>query len=194
MRQVFEAISCGWKDQVITSKAMGGGPDISLRGLNKHPAKFQDFEVGEVFNVPTSKGCHGTTGPPSAYYREGVVPPEDNWSGHCNDNAAMVEFEGIRFHYIFRANIYADPVGGVLRKLDLNATDVDMIYWNAGDPPHNIFPKGSFPTDVMQEAQLFDQKAYMVGVQYESLGMWFGADNPFTRKTREVADNTHPCM
>jgi len=218
LRQVTEALECGWKDQITDLMVHVGGPPSDLNALDS-PTLIHLEEMGVIdhrSNVSNSEvdlpeGCHGTRVPDidlSGFYREGVVVPPQMSS--CNDHVASVIFGGqhgepsLRFTYMFRHMKFADlidiyhmlgvddPISEVDRFVVVDESDImDESNLNLGT---GVYGRTKNSTAVRRHVQdnmfTFPEISNFRLRQKKNIGRWFGADNPWLD---EVPD-THACM
>ncbi|GAX11669.1 hypothetical protein FisN_7Lh035 [Fistulifera solaris] len=208
VRQMWEAMTCGFRDDITQLLAKQPGPDVSLPAMERRNHSLIGFsEIGKPIRSTEwiQKGrCHGVYKNELAeYYRAGVLQvPGDTIDG-CNDSIAMVRFQQlVEVYYVFRPNdfsanafnrIYSDffqltdnagnDVSSISQKVTLNA-----LVWNMGlEKPENILPNG---VQAKQEIGVDPWLQILMALQRRDIGVYFGADNPWITKPPDG----HPCM
>ena len=190
-RQIFEALVCGFQDQITDFRVQVGGPSVSLsdflrRGDNTLVAIR---ELGKSMGLQEARqgGCHGEAGGIQKYYRRRATKPPN--IPNCNDNIGLVEFgNSIRFYYIFRPTMYDQETLHHIYKVILGIPDdgLDVVVWNhVLKEPQNttLLPaKRQIPV----ESLLWKLR----GLQLRDLGRYFGANNPWIKNPPDF----HPCM
>jgi hypothetical protein len=194
IRQVWEALVCGFGLQITDFKVQVRGLDSSAAGTKKRGKKLvTKDELGRSIDLAQAKanGCHSGPSNLSDSYREGsIVPPN---MADCNDNVAMVEFgHQIRFYYIFHPQKYAPEAlrhiyesWGLLAKGENTTGVVDVLVWNTdgkgGDSSGLLSWEHEIPGTWKEKLQK---------LQYREIGQFFGANNPWVQNPPDG----HPCM
>lgn len=185
LRQVFEALTCRFRDHIQDGFLKLGGAGMSEAAWANH--SYGVRHMGDIVSMESQRaGCHGDDY--DLNYEEGVgTPPNPN--RNCTDNFSMVEFPGkLRVYYIFRLSTFDDHLEEVLAKINLDLNELDIIVTN--DLPHlrkKLLDLAGPAIPVMYFARVFSRlQALMV----RDSGELFGADNVGIR----VLPDVHPCM
>jgi len=190
LRQVFEALVDGFQDQITDILLQSGGMDPGPKHTVLNIDQLGTFLGMEDYEKDVKRGCHASGEKIATFYQKGVIPPPEIMSKTCGDNIAMVEFGGvIRFYYIFRPQKYAKKI---LRYIYQNVfgftknDEIDILIWNK----YNHDPSNSTP-DLRPKQQMdFSLLKPLKKMQWEQLGYFYGADNPYIEKPPDV----HACM
>mmetsp|Transcript_1971 Transcript_1971/g.2316 ORF Transcript_1971/g.2316 Transcript_1971/m.2316 type:complete len:459 (-) Transcript_1971:84-1460(-) len=205
LRQIFEAISCGWFNDVTDYRAMIGSyycDSIECRKKKlkeRGGLKYEPNEVGNITSLleKVKTSCYMNESctrhkSKNKFYRPGVtVPPprQDIFGEDVSDNIAMVEFgRKIQFYFIFHPNRY-NVTRLFEEKLNLDFGDVDKLIWNCIDDPDLEMKQIFKSTGVWQTRSIWPYKKFRF-IQSRDIGRWFGADNPWIY---DVPD-THACL
>lgn len=141
LRQIFEALVCGFQDQITDMKVLLHGPSISRSNgtatttttttTTEHssspmsPKKFTIADLGRPvsnWNSIQKHGCHGAgqshgsrkTHIARFYHDNVTIPPS---ASGCTDDMAMVEFQhSIRFYFLYHPSMFDDSA--LLRAYD----------------------------------------------------------------------------
>ena len=147
-RQIFEALVCGFSDQVTNLKLQLGGPVFNI-----HHKYMNVEEIGPLVGLDFVK--NGSCYDPAAqasyseFFRDdGTIIPNNH--DRCNDNIAIVEFDfanssnndnqkatgetsKIRFYYVFRPWAWTN-VTPALEALGIeNRHKMDFVLWEPKD-------------------------------------------------------------
>jgi hypothetical protein len=181
LRQIFEALTCSFSDQITRMRLSMGGPSMSMKAMKeRNNVPFQTNEVGspidDLYRIKTERCQEGWT---SSYYRDGVLNVPNTSIPSCNDNLGMVEFDHrVQFYYIFRPGVYSDDALEHIYSdfFELKDTRVRMFYNTALGKKSDITP-----THITRESSINinDWKNKMKDVQKQDLGIYYGADNPW---------------
>lgn len=189
VRQVFEALVCGFDGQITDVRVQLGGPDSSIAALRESGqlggTELGDFWEGGVDGLRAG-GCHSPSGGnQSAFFPPDVAAPPT--IDGCNNDVGMVEFGGsIRFYYIFRPYRYDE--GGfeeIRRGLGMVGNEMDVIASNSArreQPNFNVTGRRTIKLERLLP--------YLKQLQRKDLGSFFGADNPWITRPPDG----HPCM
>lgn len=153
-RQIFEALVCGFSDQVTNLKLQLGGPafNVNHKYMNAEkigPLVGLDFVKNGSCYEPEAQASY------SEFFRDdGTIVPKNH--DRCNDNIAMVEFDfantvnhnsssndggeaaaggssKIRFYYVFRPWAWTN-VTPALEALGIeNRHKLDFVLWEPKD-------------------------------------------------------------
>jgi hypothetical protein len=207
LRQMWEAMVCGFREDITELQVKNPGPSISLSALKKRGNKpIEFFEIGKPIRGNSfiqNKGCHGASQKDLAsFYHPSATQIPDRTISGCDDGIAMVRFQNAtEIYYVFRAQmlsenalnrVYSDYFQITLS----NSTDTlvpvsaefDALVWNIGTKkPKNMFPKG---VTARYEFSVAHWLPTLKAMQRRDLGVYFGADNPWITKPPDG----HPCM
>ncbi|GAX20723.1 hypothetical protein FisN_7Hh033 [Fistulifera solaris] len=207
VRQMWEAMVCGFREDITALQVKNPGPSISLSALKKRGNKPIEFsEIGKPIrgaSVIQQKGCHGAQQKDLAsfYHPSATQIPDKTMSG-CDDGIAMVRFQNVtEVYYVFRSQMLSENalnrVYSDYFQIPLsNSTDAsvpvsskfDALVWNvSAKKPKNTFPKG---VTARYEFSVAHWLPTLKVMQRRDLGIYFGADNPWITKPPDG----HPCM
>jgi hypothetical protein len=187
LRQIWEAMVCGFRSQVTNLTLLSHGPDMSLKSMAHRGGKlFQKQEMGKfLINQQSIPGCHDDPSPVplSRYYGNHVtVPPNVD---HCSDDMAMVEFgNGLRVFYLFHPSRYeSDAFTDIYSKLDVPES-LDVMAWISDSEQfmRNRTANVAWSLDNLLPT--------LKRAQLASIGYVFGADNPWITNPPDE----HPCL
>ncbi len=182
LRQVWEALVCGFGQQITNLTLYENGPSMSLEGSAKRGGqKISSEQLGNFMpDAVTIDGCHGSglEWRLDDYYRQNVtIPPNHD---KCNDDIASVEFGNVQFAYIFRKEWYQiDALVDSYRKIGM-PNELDVVVLNSKS-------RNSTARSLIDFSKLLSM---LIEVQKRSLGTYFGADNPWITDPPDG----HPCM
>jgi hypothetical protein len=186
LRQIWEAMVCGFKAQVTNLTLTDNGPPISKASTEaRHGKLIAKQELGNflINEQNATAGCHGVNSGIETFYHKNVtVPPNKD---RCSDDIAMVEFANkLRLFYVFHPSRYdSDALMNAYSLLNL-PKKVDVTVWN--DKHENILH--NFKTGSLWS---FDNLlASLKRVQKHSIGFVFGANNPWIT----APPDNHPCL
>jgi hypothetical protein len=188
MRQIFEALTCAFQDQITDIRLQEGGPIMSKAAFKaRDGALFQRHELGKIVGKDdevSRKGCH--EGDLTQFYAPNVTIPSTIKG--CNDNLAMVEFgHSFRFYYIFRSSWY-ENMTDAYTFVDMDVDSLDVFLWN--DDAQIIKERSKQTKHAMWTENLSSLLGKLKIIQKKDSGVYFGADNPWIT---HPPDN-HPCM
>lgn len=202
VRQMWEAMTCGFRHDITELMVKRPGPDTSLAAMerrNNLPIAFS--EIGKPIRNTQwiQQGrCHGVNRDelPLYYHKDVTNTPNKTIDG-CNDSIAMVQFQNsVEVYYVFRPNdfspnaldqIYADYFQ-ITRNFTTSDTIIDALVWNVGlEKPENILPVG---VGTKREIAVDPWLPTLMAMQRRDLGVYFGADNPWITHPPDG----HPCM
>jgi hypothetical protein len=194
LRQIWEAMVCGFQSQITNLTLLRHGPRMSLGYIASRSGKLlQTQEVGTfMINQQDIPGCHapsrGSTMLSTYYAPHVTIPPDVE---HCSDDMAMVEFgHSLRIFFLFHPSRFqSDALFHAYSQLDV-PEPLDIMAWM--ERPEDIFRnrttihQDSAPPWSLEGILLSSLKR----VQEASVGYFFGADNP---GITNPPDN-HPCL
>lgn len=200
LRQVWEALVCGWRKDITELTLYKGGPGISLADLAQRTHKITAEEMGQFlhfgdgtdFTNHRHLGCHSGSSSEIRHFYETDASIEIPTSiKDCNDNVAMVEFRhNIRFYYIFRPYVYENHTIPY-KHLGLDAADIDRFVFNEGeDKKFPSYIKAQLQKGVFDKSWRWWRFAPFAEIQRRDTGRWYGASNPGI----DGIDPLHPCM
>jgi hypothetical protein len=176
LRQVFEALVCGFHDQITDLQLQVGGPLVSMAAIEERNGALMTIdEIGEIVGLEEAKrgGCHTGKSNISRLYRENVTVPPN--IPDCNDNIGMVEFGGaIRFYYVFRPSFYErKTLTHIYRNIfGIRNEEMDLLVYNE-DGKRTSLP---LPKRTIR----YSMHSPLKHMQIDDLGQYFGENNPFT--------------
>merc|ERR1712071_52472 len=202
-RQVFEALVCGFQDQITEHIFQFKGPTFTLNHTLMESELFtplvntSHFRNGSCYNPSIgAKEKH------SRWYRDGISIPKN--VNFCSDNVARAEFTisgrgkafdikvKIRFYFLnypWAWTNFTTPFEalGIQRKreIDFMFYEGDPSYWRVAD--FELFSADYL--NVRNKIRI--PHHFYESVQLSSIGRYFGADNP---GLYEVPDKDHQCM
>jgi hypothetical protein len=184
LRQIFEALVCGFQSQITDLKVQVGGPRISKSNIEARKGRLPGIgELGDMIDFSRAKegGCHGGTSIAKFYRRNVTVPPT---TPDCNDNLGMVEFGNvIRFYYIFGPSMYSnETLHQIYDKLGVRGDSVDVLYFNVNESKTSL----AYERKVDYSSLLSTLRI----LQRRDVGTYFGANNPWITDPPDG----HPCM
>jgi len=194
LRQPFEALVCGWFDDITYSRLQKYARfDFSLASVEKLKGKnLQTKDAGIMEEIPQSIEDESRYGQRKEFYAPGVEVPISFYD--YNDSIGVVEFgKKIRFYYVFRLELYADAMDIFEQKLELNPKDVDVLIFNnkqeksivKNDELKSIFEaSGAWKRRIIWPYHTFQY------LQIRDIKRWFGADNPWITSPPDI----HACM
>lgn len=209
LRQVFEALSCGWSPDITdyratTNACMSEHCMEDIEKLKKEGIlRLELDEFNNVASVLTEakkpcvaneSSCKPEKSTKEAFYRKGVRLPNKFFPSKTNDNLAMVEFgNSIQFYYIYRPHMHPNLTAVFEKVFDLDPADVNTILFNDDEEKaiakytdlRRIFKS----TGVWQRRSIWPYFSFRY-IQERDIGRWFGADNPWIF---DVPDN-HACL
>eukprot|EP00934_Nitzschia_sp_Nitz4_P007646 Nitzschia sp. Nitz4//scaffold18_size181773//87889//89020//NITZ4_001919-RA/size181773-augustus-gene-0.163-mRNA-1//1//CDS//3329540023//7636//frame0 len=207
LRQVWEALVCGFRYQITDWRLLMNGPPVSKSYIESRMGKLLvPREMGQVMNAyemesileqkhenggpqfmdPRSMGCHAPSKYESmeTYFRSNVSIPST--IPGCSDDIAMVEFgSSIRFHFLFHPWRFNDEsLVDLYQSLELPLDgDIHSMVWEGGESNvRRLTPQRVVPFDLLLPA--------ITAAQNHSIGQVFGADNPWIKNPPD----DHPCM
>lgn len=201
LRQIWEAMVCGFPSQITNLTLLSGGKATSLAYIASRSGKLlQRQELGTFLinqqndyttTTTTPSGCHAPNRNDRlfSYYHENVTIPPNNLD-HCSDDMAMVEFGyGLRIFFLFHpSRFHIDALVEAHSKLDIPNL-VDVMMWI--DTMESVV--GPNKTTV-REGSIFSLDGLLLPslkrVQEASIGYFFGADNPWIVHPPD----DHPCL
>ncbi len=208
VRQMWEAMVCGFREDITQLLAKQPGPDVSLPAMERRNHSLIEFsEIGKPIRSTEwiQKGrCHGVyKNELAGYYRAGVPQvPGDTIDG-CNDSIAMARFQQlVEVYFVFRPNDFSANAFNRIYSDFFQLTDNDgndassgspnvtlnALVWNVGsEKPENILPDG---VQAKQEIGVDPWLQILMALQRRDIGVYFGADNPWITKPPDG----HPCM
>ncbi|GAX11667.1 hypothetical protein FisN_7Lh033 [Fistulifera solaris] len=207
VRQMWEAMVCGFREDITELQVKNPGPSISLSAIKKRgntPIEFS--EIGQPIrgiSVIQQKRCHGArqNDLASFYHPSATQIPHKTISG-CDDGIAMVRFQNAtEVYYVFRAQmlsenalnrVYSDyfqiPLNNSTGVSAPVLSKFDALVWNVSTKkPKNMFPEGITAKNEFSVAHWLPS---LKAMQRRDLGIYFGADNPWITKPPDG----HPCM
>ncbi len=186
LRQVWEALVCGFQDQITNLTLYQNGPPTSLAYITSRRGKLiTPRELGQfIVAKRVIEGCHGPSlrTPLGNYYRPNVTIPSNR--DKCTDDMAMVEFGNVQFSFIFHpSRFHTDAIVEAYRKLGIPKV-IDTVVWMGDDETQlrNLTARSRIALGPLLPL--------LIKTQNWSLGRYFGADNPWIT---DPPDN-HPCM
>jgi hypothetical protein len=192
VRQIWEALVCGFATQITDLRVQAGGPGISSKALQHRQGRPVN-QTGTSVNFTQAKryGCHGTESADiRKYYRRRAILPPNNLA-NCNDNVAMVEFgHVVRFYYLFQPTMYEPETLQHIYKefLGISKEDgVDVLVWNhVLKEPQNETVGLSVGRRIPVESWMWNLR----GLQLRDLGRYFGANGPWIHNPPDF----HSCL
>ena len=194
MRQMLQALKCGWSHDITLSLMQKGASynsDIASIKATKGKIYISLNQTGDMERMPLmwEQPCKVEKQP--QYYRSGVeVPLQCSFQSLYDDRISLVEFgKTIRFHFIYYPNRFRlDDLETIMKdKLLLTKSKVDMLIYNQA-LYIDLFKK------LVPEQVWFRKSEFRLGglkrLQNKELGKWFGADNPWIYQ----APDMHSCM
>lgn len=188
LRQIWEALVCGYQHPTTHLTLYKDGPPTSMAYIQSRRGKLiTPRELGDfVVDAHHIQGCHGPSSrtPLETYYRPNVsIPPNLD---KCSDDMAMVKFGDVQFTFIFHPSRYhSDALTQAYRNLGIAENmPVDTMVWMGTDETmlRNL--------TAQSRIDLGPLLPLLIQIQNQSLGQYFGADNPWITNP---PDN-HPCM
>jgi len=211
-RQIFEALVCGFSEQMNDLKVQVGGPRYSKRH------KFMDAdEIGSLVDLKFVRGggCYKPEAQAnySHFFRDdGTIVPINNEG--CNHDIGSVEFSDdtihsnsrIRFYYVFRPWAWTNFTPA-LEALDIDKNHkMDFVLWENSEPSN--FPSWQYAawsdlgslykhifdirsTSATANIENHDAHTLYTKMQMRDIGRYFGADNPWITN---APDEHHGCM
>lgn len=200
LRGVWEALVCGFSNQITYIQLLSRGPKMSqanilirngtLLGVEDLGTPIsQSFTEGSASSDDFAKqGCHapGRSAMFQYYWPNVTVPPS---LPGCSDDMAVVEFgKAIRFVFLFHPSRFQtealrvayERLGIAQQRKDeaiseagnSNEFPIDLLVWNGGEMTHRMLA----PQRIIQ---LDDLLPRLVTAQNRSVGRFFGANNPW---------------
>jgi hypothetical protein len=193
VRQVFEALACGFADQ-ITNLTLQVKPRLlpnvtmaKMEGDSSHLYHYDSF--ASMADEEGSIGCHGAGSDKELkhWYRKDVAVPRS--LPHCDDGMAMVEFgKAIRIFFMFHPTLVYKNLTAVYDRMGLQSEDIDAFVFNRQEaeryPEHIQLKPG------VRKWEWGDMLDF-VKLQKRDLGKWWGAHNPGLVRS---VDPLHGCM
>jgi hypothetical protein len=167
---------------------------------------FTNDTVGQLLNYDEllRKGCHNQNSNEMAnFYYPGVTVPTS--IPGCSDDLLMVEFGTLCFYYIFHPQFYSDEALLIAyEKLGLTTSidpttdnmvlddNIDVLLWNVDNPTVRLLSQHRHKTLVSYNWDGVHE--HLRKVQKESIGIVYGAINPFVQNYLHHPDRLHACM
>jgi hypothetical protein len=193
VRKLFEALVCGFRNDITDLKLQLGGPDSSVAGLNLlgiiNATDMGDMVTG--LDVIEEGGCHGTSSElQQEFFRPDIIVPPT--IDRCNNDIGMVEFNrSIRFYYIFRPAMFSHDSAypEIRRRLGIQGDTLDVVAYNdrAIKTPYLSYMNITTARRTIDLSRLLPS---LKDLQKGDLGYFFGADNPWLTHVPDL----HPCM
>lgn len=193
VRQVFEALVCGFRHDITDLKLQVGGPDSTKAGLRLHGiVNATDMgDMVEGLDVIKDGGCHGTSNnTQKTFFPKDITAPPTIDS--CNDDIGMVEFNrSIRFYYIFRPFMFSQDSAypQIRQRLGFQGDTVDVFAFSdkSDRKPYLTYLNITKARRTIDLSQLLPS---LKDLQRGDLGYFFGANNPWITHVPDA----HPCM
>ena len=185
LRQVFEALSCGWSNDISEYRAsIGSKACYSVNCTTKNGERiFRVKQVGKLLPLSESplESNYSST---QQFYRAGVSLPTTMYPKNVTDDLAMVEFgKRIRFYFVFRPYQLASLHNIAEKVLHLDFANIDKLVVDSGSFKYilqgNQQVRKKFQTNgVLRKKSIYSHKL-LQDIQRRDVGRWFGADNPY---------------
>lgn len=191
MRQVFEAFTCKYRDQLTAAKVTQNPPSVSLAALAaRNGTPFSVSEYGCIVDVPVDQRpiplCAGKSRDYPKYFYHGVELTTPHLTTTCSDELAMAQFgSSLKLYYNFRPRVLENRVESYQMLIGMNVSDLDYIAWNdnAVNDFQSIHTKASFDN-------YHNVLPHFNKIQKRDAQTWFGATNPWITKYPD----SHPCV
>ena len=199
LRQVWMALTCGWRQHITRIMVQEGGPQVCnhtnfCKARDPIPAEEMGTFLRTTDPEQVPWGCHDTQPNRMAHFFRPGVPLPTQIRGRCNTNVAMVEFAGVlQFHYIFHLEFYANPLR-VYQELGLHhLSDITAYVGQGGSFPRTIekFQSQLNRTMLAEHSTNFQISETIWNLQIRDIGKRYSADNPYTR---DHQPDLHSCM
>lgn len=200
LRQIFEALVCGFRDDVTDHFVQRGAKyGVSLAELKKRGHRGVNItEIGSFQHPPNNSSGFCDYSTEEHFYEDGLqLPVKCHYKNleSFDDNLGMVEFGGaLRFYYMFRPFTYGNVSEVFESKFHLNLEEIDILLFN--DHTENVFQK-KYPemVDVFEKKGIWQSKIiwpYKIlrKMQERDTSKWFGANNPAIHHPPD----DHACM
>ena len=182
VRQVFEAITCRYRDHIVRGLVQFNATSMSLSNIN---ATYGIADMGDIVSMNDYRaGCHGPIA--EHYYEPQFTPLQIN--SECGDSMSMVELdEGLRFYYVFRHFNFDKDLPVLFDKLNLKISDIDVVVTN-----NKLSENLKLFTMLHPHVPKLDFNVLSVfkTIQTRDCGWWDGAHNIGL----VMAADVHPCM
>lgn len=183
LRQQYEALVCGFRDQITDLRLYRGGPNYGKTDSSRGDVPlYEVHELGEtiVGDDALRDGCHSGSNPLDKFFFPNVTVPST--LDGCNDDIAMVEFgSSIRFFYIFHPEYYTKEANlEIFKRLGMDSSVETVLFWNVGRPVR---------LNVINVTKTVSLKSYLGSfkrIQKDTIGKYFGARNPWLTHVPDV--------
>ena len=204
LRQVWESITCQYKELITDGFFQDGGPLMSMAAFRDRKGKKVGLdELGDLlpFTAETNQGCQGAAKDFGEFYRPNVEGLSEERYGkeNCNDNLAMVELNHqLRLWFVFRPSSM-EHLGKTLEWMGLPLNHVDHVIWNESyhDVRKLLLEVGIIDKPLLETKHYNVKTSWVKTLPFLRIVQakkrpfhYFGANNPWIYKPPDG----HPCM